>query len=67
MAGKQQPQSGGSRPGVMGDWSEEQNLGQKGDPDARIKKDEVEAAFAPKSQADKSKTGKNKGGKTKHH
>ena len=40
----------GSQPGVMGDQTEEQNLGQKGDPDARIKQDEVEEAFkdAPK-------------------
>ena len=33
-------------PGMMGDGSEEQNLGQKGNPAARIKKDEVNAAFA---------------------
>ncbi len=33
-------------PGMMGDGTEEQNLGQKGDPAARIKKDEVDAAFA---------------------
>jgi hypothetical protein len=32
-------------PGMMGDGTEEQNLGQPGNPDARIKKDEVEAAF----------------------
>ncbi len=38
-------------PGMMGDGTEEQNLGQPGDPAARIKKDEVDAAFgkdAPK-------------------
>jgi hypothetical protein len=33
-------------PGTMGDGTEEQNLGQPGNPGARIKKDEVEAAFA---------------------
>ncbi len=33
-------------PGMMGDDTEEQNLGQPGNPAARIKKDEVDAAFA---------------------
>jgi hypothetical protein len=33
-------------PGMMGDGTEEQNLGQHGNPAARIKKDEVAAAFA---------------------
>jgi hypothetical protein len=33
-------------PGMMGDGTEEQNLGQHGDPAARIKKDEVDAAFS---------------------
>jgi hypothetical protein len=33
-------------PGMMGDGTEEQNLGQAGDPAARIKKAEVDAAFA---------------------
>jgi hypothetical protein len=33
-------------PGMMGDGTEEQNLGQHGNPTARIKKDEVDAAFA---------------------
>ena len=32
-------------PGMMGDGTEEQNLGERGDPSARIKKDEVEDAF----------------------
>jgi hypothetical protein len=32
-------------PGMMGDGTEEQNLGQAGNPAARIKKDEVDAAF----------------------
>jgi hypothetical protein len=35
-----------SHPGMMGDGTEEQNLGEKGDPAARIKKADVEAAFA---------------------
>ena len=34
-----------SHPGMMGDGTEEQNLGQPGNPGARIKKDEVDAAF----------------------
>ena len=33
-------------PGMMGDGTEEQNLGQPGNPAARIKKDDVDAAFA---------------------
>jgi hypothetical protein len=33
-------------PGMMGDGTEEQNLDQPGNPAARIKKDEVDAAFA---------------------
>jgi len=32
-------------PGMMGDGTEEQNLGQRGRPSARIKKKEVAAAF----------------------
>jgi hypothetical protein len=31
---------------MMGDGTEEQNLGQPGNPAARIKEDEVDAAFA---------------------
>jgi hypothetical protein len=34
-----------AHPGMMGDGTEEQNLGQPGNPAARIKKDEVKAAF----------------------
>ena len=41
-----------SHPGMIGDGTEEQNLGQKGDPAARIKKDEVADAFGK----DKAKT-----------
>ena len=33
-------------PGMMGDGTEEQNLGQRGDPAARIRKAEVDTAFA---------------------
>lgn len=42
-----------SHPGMMGDGTEEQNLNQKGNPAARIGKDEVEAAFGkqPKDRA----------------
>lgn len=32
-------------PGMMGDGTEEQNLGQTGDPAARITEDEVKEAF----------------------
>jgi hypothetical protein len=35
-----------SHPGMMGDGTEEQNLDQPGNPSARIKKDEVDAAFS---------------------
>jgi hypothetical protein len=34
-----------AHPGMMGDGTEEQNLGQSGNPAARIKKKEVVAAF----------------------
>jgi hypothetical protein len=37
-----------SHPGMMGDGTEEQNLGEAGNPAARIKKDEVEEAFGKK-------------------
>jgi hypothetical protein len=40
-----QPAGKEKHPGMMGDGTEEQNLGQPGDPAARIKKDEVDAAF----------------------
>jgi hypothetical protein len=36
-------------PGMMGDGTEEQNLGERGDPAKRIKKDEVDAAFGKQS------------------
>ena len=34
-----------SHPGMMGDGTQEQSLDERGNPDARIKKDEVDAAF----------------------
>jgi hypothetical protein len=34
-----------AHPGMMGDGTEEQNLGQRGNPAARIKKKEVAVAF----------------------
>jgi hypothetical protein len=34
-----------SKPGMMGDGTEEQNLDQPGNPAARIKEDEVAGAF----------------------
>jgi hypothetical protein len=34
-----------SHPGMMGDGTEEQNLSERGNPAARIKKDEVKSAF----------------------
>ncbi len=36
---------GGSQPGVLGDETEEQNLNQPGNPDARISHKDVEDAF----------------------
>jgi hypothetical protein len=40
----------GSAPGVLGDWTEEQNLGQPGDPKARITKKDVQEAFEQERQ-----------------
>jgi hypothetical protein len=50
----QQPQSGQTEkhPGMMGDGTEEQNLGQKGNPDARITESEVKEAFKDGGKAD---------------
>ena len=36
-------------PGMMGDGTEEQNLDELGNPAARIKKDELDAAFGKQS------------------
>ncbi len=38
-------------PGMMGDGTEEQNLGERGNPSARIKKKEVAVAFSKRRQA----------------
>jgi hypothetical protein len=38
-----------SHPGIMGDGTEEQNLNERGNPAARIKKNEVDAAFGKQS------------------
>ena len=37
-------------PGMMGDGTEQQNLGEPGDSAKRIKKDEVDAAFGKKPE-----------------
>ncbi|MGI8840381.1 MAG: hypothetical protein ACR2F8_06330 [Caulobacteraceae bacterium] len=42
------PKNDGSQPGVMGDGTEEQNLGQPGNPGARITEEEVREAFGEK-------------------
>jgi hypothetical protein len=45
-----------SHPGMMGDGTEEQNLGERGNPAARIKRAEVKAAFGkPSAKAKKKK------------
>jgi hypothetical protein len=36
--------------GMMGDGTEEQNLGERGDPSKRINEDEVDAAFNQPNQ-----------------
>jgi hypothetical protein len=51
MTSKPDSKTTGQKPaatpaGMMGDGTEEQNLDQPGNPAARIKKDEVDAAFA---------------------
>jgi len=45
---KKQPAT--PHPGMMGDGTEEQNLGQPGNPANRIKKDDVDAAFAKEAK-----------------
>ena len=54
MTNKPAPKDSKNNPathtGMMGDGTEEQNLGQPGNPAARIKKDEVDAAFAKGSK-----------------
>lgn len=50
MPNKPAPKNSATQPdidhsGMMGDGTEEQNLGERGNPTARIKKKEVAAAF----------------------
>lgn len=40
-------------PGMMGDGTEEQNLNQRGNPSARIKKKDAAAAFGKKKRRSK--------------
>jgi hypothetical protein len=42
-----------AHPGMMGDGTEEQNLDERGNPAARIKKNEVAAAFGKQRPAKK--------------
>ncbi len=42
---KDTKQSGVSHPGMMGDGTAEQNLGERGNPAARITEDDLSAAF----------------------
>ena len=44
-----------TRPGVLGDGTEEQNLNQRGNPEARIQRDEVQDAFGQKQQSPQDK------------
>lgn len=43
-------QAGVAHPGMMGDGTEEQNLDERGNPAARIKKDEVDTAFGERTR-----------------
>ncbi len=45
MSAPNETANDGSQPGVLGDETEEQNLGQPGDPSARITEADVQAAF----------------------
>ncbi len=47
-ASKNSSQTKVDYPGMMGDGTEEQNLGQQGDPASRIEKKDVEFAFGKK-------------------
>ncbi|MBS0363419.1 MAG: hypothetical protein JSR98_18750 [Proteobacteria bacterium] len=56
--GQQTPSGQGQKdkdlhPGMMGDGTEEQNLNQKGDPSARITKEEVQEAFEDQDKTSK--------------
>ena len=47
------PGAAASYPGMLGDETEEQNLDQPGNPDARITEDEVKEAFERKPAGSK--------------
>jgi hypothetical protein len=47
---KSKKQANIAHPGMMGDGTEEQNLDEQGNPAARIKKDEVDAAFSEQAR-----------------
>lgn len=49
-AAKRRTKSKVSHPGMMGDGTEEQNLGERGNPAARIKRKDVVAAFGGKKR-----------------
>lgn len=44
-ASKSEAQTNAPHPGMMGDGTEEQNLNQKGNPEARITQDDIDEAF----------------------
>lgn len=48
-SGKSDSKKDIAHPGMMGDGTEEQNLGQTGDPAARITEAEVDEAFGQKN------------------
>ena len=48
---KDKTSSDAAHPGMMGDGTEEQNLGQPGNPGARITEDEVKDAFGKGGEA----------------
>jgi len=52
-AAKKRTASKVSHPGMMGDGTEEQSLGERGNPAARIRKKEVVAAFGKKKKRKK--------------
>jgi hypothetical protein len=57
-AKKSPAKRGGSKiahPGMMGDGTEEQNLGERGNPAARIKQAEIKAAFGKSAAKAKKK------------
>jgi hypothetical protein len=54
QSGQRRPPAAGDQPGVMGDETIEQDLGQRGHPERRITRDEVAEAFRRKQLKDKS-------------